>query len=352
MSSGVYLDFERPIVELEEKIAEMETLAEERGIDVSTELATLQAKLARLKEQIFSHLTPIQRVQLARHPRRPYPLDFVERCFTDWIELHGDRAFADDQAMIGGLARFDGRPVVVVGQQKGRDTKENLRRNFGMPNPEGYRKAMRLMRLAEKFHHPVISLIDTPGAYPGIGAEERGQAEAIARNLREMAGLGIPTLSVVTGEGASGGALGIGVTDRILILENAFYSVISPEGCAAILWKDGEKRDVAARAMRITAGDLYELGVVDEIVPEPMGGAHTDYAGTARAVADAIRRHLGDVETLRPDERIRLRREKYREIGAWRSASGLHPAGRRVERHPDDGGEAHEETAQDAAGAP
>jgi acetyl-CoA carboxylase carboxyl transferase subunit alpha len=272
MTTGAYLDFERPIIELEEKIAEMESMAKERGIDVSAELSTLQAKLTRLKEDIFTSLSPIQQVQLARHPRRPYPLDFIERCFTDWFELHGDRAYADDHAMISGLARFDGQPVMVIGQQKGRGTKENLRRNFGMPHPEGYRKALRLMHLAEKFGHPIITLIDTPGAYPGIGAEERGQAEAIARNLREMAALQVPTISVVTGEGASGGALGIGITDRILILENAFYSVISPEGCAAILWKDGEKRDLAARAMKITARDLYELGVVDEIVVEPMGG--------------------------------------------------------------------------------
>lgn len=326
MANGVYLDFERPIVELEEEIGDMEALAEKCGIDVTAELAALQAKLARLKEDIFSHLTPIQRVQLARHPRRPYPLDFVERCFTDWHELHGDRAFADDHAMIGGFARFDGQAVVVVGQQKGRDTKENLRRNFGMPHPEGYRKALRLMKTAEKFGHPVIALIDTPGAYPGIGAEERGQAAAIAHNLREMAGLRVPTLSVVTGEGASGGALGIGVTDRILILENAFYSVISPEGCAAILWKDGEKRELAARAMKITAEDLERLGVVDEIVPEPVGGAHTDYAATAQAIGEAIRRHLGEVAAWSPDDRIRRRREKYRQMGAWKGPDGTHPA--------------------------
>ncbi|MBW3660737.1 MAG: acetyl-CoA carboxylase carboxyltransferase subunit alpha [Gemmatimonadetes bacterium] len=335
MSAGVYLDFERPIVELEEKIAEMERMAGERGIDVSTELSTLQAKLARLKEDIFSHLTPIQRVQLARHPRRPYPLDLIDRIFTDWLELHGDRAFADDQAMIGGLARFDGDPVLLVGQQKGRDTKENLRRNFGMPHPEGYRKALRLMKLAEKYAHPVISLIDTPGAYPGIGAEERGQAEAIARNLREMAALEVPTISIVTGEGASGGALGIGVTDRILVLENAFYSVISPEGCAAILWKDGEKRDLAARAMKITATDLLELGVIDEIVTEPMGGAHTDPASTARAIEDVLRRHLREISAWSVDERIRRRRGKYREMGAWRSEAGVHPAGSRA-REPED----------------
>jgi acetyl-CoA carboxylase carboxyl transferase subunit alpha len=308
--TGPYLDFERPIVELEEKIAEMESRAGERGTEVSAEMATLQARLARLREDIFSHLTPIQRVQLARHPRRPYPPDLIERCFTDWLELHGDRAYADDRAMVAGLARFDGRPVMVIGQQKGRDTRENLRRNFGMPNPEGYRKALRLMQLSEKFNHPIITLIDTPGAYPGIGAEERGQAEAIARNLREMSALAVPTISVVTGEGASGGALGIGVTDRILILENSFYSVISPEGCAAILWKDGEKRELAARAMKITAADLHELGIVDEIIAEPMGGAHTDYAATARAVEDAIRRHLQEISGWEPDDRIRRRREK------------------------------------------
>ncbi|HKY59609.1 MAG TPA: acetyl-CoA carboxylase carboxyltransferase subunit alpha [Gemmatimonadota bacterium] len=328
MTNGVHLDFERPIVELEERIAEMEKAAEERGIDVSAELATLQAKLTRLKSDIFSHLSPMQRVQLARHPRRPYPLDFVERCFTDWLELHGDRSFADDRAMIGGMARFDGRPVMIVGQQKGRDTKENLRRNFGMPHPEGYRKALRLMKVAEKFGHPVITLIDTPGAYPGIGAEERGQAEAIARNLREMAGLRVPTISVVTGEGASGGALGIGVTDRILILENAFYSVISPEGCAAILWKDGEKRDLAARAMKLTADDLYRLGIVDEIVREPMGGAHTDYAATARALEDVLRRHLLEISEPSAEERIRRRAEKYRDMGAWTNGEIVHAAAR------------------------
>ena len=310
---GIYLDFERPIVELEERIAEMESFAADRGVDVSEELSTLQAKLTRLKQDIFEHLTPIQKVQLARHPRRPYALDFVQRCFTDWFELHGDRAYGDDHAMVAGMARFDGRPVLVVGQQKGRETKENLRRNFGMPNPEGYRKALRLMKMAEKFGHPVVTLIDTPGAYPGIGAEERGQAEAI---------------SVVTGEGASGGALGIGVTDRILILENAFYSVISPEGCAAILWKDGEKRDVAAKAMKITAQDLHRLGVVDEVVAEPMGGAHTDYAATARAIEDALRRHLREVSAWEPEERIARRREKYRDMGAWKSEAGLHPAER------------------------
>lgn len=331
MTNGVYLDFERPIVELEDRIAEMERAAVERGIDVSAELATLQAKLTRLKSDIFSHLSPMQRVQLARHPRRPYPLDFIERCFTDWLELHGDRAYADDAAMIGGLARFDGLPVMIVGQQKGRDTKENLRRNFGMPHPEGYRKALRLMRLAEKFRHPVITLIDTPGAYPGIGAEERGQAEAIARNLREMAALRVPTISVVTGEGASGGALGIGVTDRILILENAFYSVISPEGCAAILWKDGEKRELAARAMKITADELHRLGVVDEIVREPMGGAHTDYAASARALEDVLRHHLLEISAWSPDDRIRRRREKFREMGAWRVGDLVHWAARAEE---------------------
>ncbi len=326
MTKAVYLDFERPIAELEEKIAEMERMAAERGVDASGELATLHAKLAQMKEDVFTHLTPFQRVQLARHPRRPYPLDFVARIFDDWLELHGDRAYADDQAMITGLARLDGEPILVVGQQKGRDTKENLRRNFGMPNPEGYRKALRMFRLAEKFRHPIVTLIDTPGAYPGIGAEERGQAEAIARNIRDMAGLEVPTVSVVTGEGASGGALGIGITDRILILENAFYSVISPEGCAAILWKDGEKRDLAAEAMKITAGDLLALGIADQVVAEPMGGAHTDWDAAARSIADALRTHLAEIGAWNPEERIRRRREKYREMGAWRSPEGVHRA--------------------------
>jgi acetyl-CoA carboxylase carboxyl transferase subunit alpha len=318
--TAVHLDFERPIVEKEREIEAVRTAPDLPEEERARRLAQLEADRDRLRRTIFSDLTPIQRVQLARHPRRPYLLDYVALMFEDWLELHGDRAFADDQAMVGGLARLDGLSLLVIGQQKGRDTKENLRRNFGMPHPEGYRKALRLMKMAEKFHLPVVSLIDTPGAYPGVGAEERGQAEAIARNLREMAALRTPLLSIVTGEGASGGALGIGLTDRILMLENAFYSVISPEGCAAILWNDGEMRAQAAQAMKLTAKDLLELGVVDEILPEPVGGAHTDWPTTTEAVRDGIRRHLGELMRLPTEELLKQRRLKYRRIGQWKEA--------------------------------
>jgi acetyl-CoA carboxylase carboxyl transferase subunit alpha len=320
--TAVHLDFEKPIVEKEREIEAVRTAPGLPDEERARRLAQLEADRDRLRRTIFSDLTPIQRVQLARHPRRPYLLDYASLVFEDWLELHGDRAFADDQAMVGGTARLDGMPVLLIGQQKGRDTKENLRRNFGMPHPEGYRKALRLMKLAEKFRLPVISIIDTPGAYPGIGAEERGQAEAIARNLREMAALRVPLVSVVTGEGASGGALGIGLTDRILMLENAFYSVISPEGCAAILWNDGEMRARAAEAMKITAKDLLELGVIDEILPEPVGGAHTDWATTAEAVRDGIRRHLAELLRLPVPELIARRALKYRGIGRWSEAAG------------------------------
>ena len=313
----VHLDFEKPIIEKELEIDRVKgdpALADEER---ARRLAELEAARDDLRRSIFRQLTPIQRVQLARHPRRPYFLDYVSLLFEDWVELHGDRAFADDRALVGGLARLEGRSLVLLGQQKGHDTKENLLRNFGMPHPEGYRKALRLMKLAEKFRLPVVTFIDTPGAYPGIGAEERGQAEAIARNLREMAALRVPSISAVTGEGASGGALGIGVTDRILMLENAFYSVISPEGCAAILWNDPEMRDRAAEAMKLTAGDLLELGVVDEILPEPVGGAHVDWAESARTLGDALRRHLGELSTKSPQDLVRERLEKYRRMGRW-----------------------------------
>jgi acetyl-CoA carboxylase carboxyl transferase subunit alpha len=259
----------------------------------------------------------MQRVQVARHPRRPYTLDYLSLIFTDFIEFRGDRLYRDDPAIVGGWARLDGRPVVVIGHQKGRDTKENLRRNFGMPHPEGYRKALRLMRLAERFAAPVVTFIDTPGAYPGLGAEERGQAEAIARNLEEMAALRTPIVVAVTGEGGSGGALALGLGDRLLMLENAIYSVISPEGCAAILWRDASQKERAAEALRLTAQDLYELGVIDEIVREPPGGAHADPEGAARAVHRALAAHLTDLDGVKPEKLIRQRLEKYRHMGRF-----------------------------------
>jgi acetyl-CoA carboxylase carboxyl transferase subunit alpha len=314
------LNFERAIADVEEQIASLRALADERGVDVTAEISALERKLRGLKQETFARLTPIERVQVARHPRRPYTLDYLEMVFTDFMELHGDRQFRDDASMVGGWARLDGEPVMVIGQQKGRDMKENLLRNFGMPHPEGYRKALRLMKLAEKFGRPVVTLIDTPGAYPGIGAEERGQGEAIARNLREMAALRVPCVATVIGEGGSGGALAIGVADRVLMLENGIYSVISPEGCAAILWKSGAERDKAATAMKITAGDLKGLGVIDEVVPEPAGGAHADWEGTAAALREALLRHLRELREVPVDELRRGRWSKYMAMGEWRAA--------------------------------
>ncbi|HSM36136.1 MAG TPA: acetyl-CoA carboxylase carboxyltransferase subunit alpha [Longimicrobiales bacterium] len=311
-------DFERSIGELERQIAELERMASDHELDVSDELELLQDKLRTQREDNYRNLSAVDRVQLARHPKRPYTLDYIDLVFEDWTELHGDRAYRDDEAIVGGWARLDGRSVMVIGHQKGRDMKENLQRNFGMPHPEGYRKALRLMHLADKFGHPVITLIDTPGAYPGLGAEERGQAEAIARNLREMASLSVPLVSVVIGEGGSGGALALGVTDRILMLENAVYSVISPEGCAAILWKTADMRDRAAEALRITAGDLVDLGIVDEVIPEPQGGAHLDPAATADAVHASLVRHVEEISSLSVDERREQRRAKYEAMGSWR----------------------------------
>jgi acetyl-CoA carboxylase carboxyl transferase subunit alpha len=313
------LDFERAIADVEEQITSLRAMAGERGLDVDSEIAALERKLRGLKHETFANLTPIERVQVARHPRRPYTLDYLEMVFTDWVELHGDRQFRDDASMVGGWARLDGEPVMVIGQQKGRDMKENLLRNFGMPHPEGYRKALRLMKLAEKFGRPVVTLIDTPGAYPGIGAEERGQGEAIARNLREMAALRVPSVAVVIGEGGSGGALAIGVADRVMMLENSIYSVISPEGCAAILWKSNSERDRAATAMKITAGDLKGLGVIDHIVPEPAGGAHADWEGAATALKDALRAALAELRDQPVDELRRARWAKYMAMGEWRT---------------------------------
>jgi len=312
-----HLPFERDIVEVQEQIEKLLELARKNGLDVSTELGDLRGKLGHLRDATYRNLSPIDQVQVARHPRRPYTLDHIQRIFTDWMELHGDRAFRDDPAIVGGWARLDGRTVMVIGHQKGRDMKENLRRNFGMPHPEGYRKALRLFRLAEKFRRPVITFIDTPGAYPGIGAEKRGQAEAIAMNLREMARLRVPLISVVIGEGGSGGALALGVTDRILMLEHSVYSVISPEGCAAILWRSAEHRDKAAAALKLTSSDLLRLGICDEVIPEPVGGGHSDWDATASALGDALRRNLADLASRTPEELREGRWAKFEAMGAW-----------------------------------
>lgn len=309
------LDFERPVAELERKIQEMKDFSSGEDIELSREIKRLEERADKLRREIFSSLTAWQRVQLARHPQRPYTLDYIQRLFEEFVELHGDRLFADDKAIVAGLARFVGRPVVVVGHQKGRDTKENLRRNFGMAHPEGYRKALRLFRLAAKFGRPVIVFIDTPGAYPGIGAEERGQAEAIATNLKVMSHLPVPIVIVIIGEGASGGALGIGIGDRILMLENAWYSVISPEGCAAILWRDRSKASQAAKALKLTAQDLMKLGVIDAIVPEPLGGAHRDYETMAETLKAKIQESLGEVLQLPPKRLIAQRIEKFARMG-------------------------------------
>jgi acetyl-CoA carboxylase carboxyl transferase subunit alpha len=313
------LEFEKPIFELEKQIDELKKLAGERQLDVGKEIEPLEAKLVELREEIYKSLTPLQRVQVARSNKRPLTEDYLRLCFTDFIELHGDRAFREDAAIIGGWARLDGETVMVIGHQRGRDTKENLRRNFGMPHPEGYRKALRLMKLAEKFHVPVITFIDTPGAWPGLGAEERGQSEAIARNLFEMSLLETPIIATVIGEGGSGGALALGVADRVNMLENAVYSVISVEGAAAILWKDGklENRERAAGALRITAPDLFELRVIDEIVPEPPGGAHANHEVTAAALQEVLLRQLDDLRRLKPDKLTRRRREKFLRMGQY-----------------------------------
>ncbi|HYH82089.1 MAG TPA: acetyl-CoA carboxylase carboxyltransferase subunit alpha [Longimicrobium sp.] len=319
MATVAHLDFERVIAEVEEQIETLRGVARERGMDVSTELRSLERKLHGLRQDTFRNLSPIERVQVARHPRRPYTLDYVEMIFSDWVELHGDRLYRDDASIVGGWARLNGDTVMLIGHQKGRDMKENLTRNFGMPHPEGYRKALRLMKLAEKFGLPVVTMIDTMGAYPGLGAEERGQAEAIARNLREMAGLRVPTVAVVIGEGGSGGALAIGVADRVLMLENSIYAVISAEGCAAILWKDAAHRDKAARAMRITAFDLKELNVIDGIVPEPPGGAHSDWEDTGANLKEALLKHLGELKAMDVDTLRKTRLDKYLAMGQWRS---------------------------------
>jgi acetyl-CoA carboxylase carboxyl transferase subunit alpha len=313
-----FLDFEQPIAELEAKIDELRFVGDDSQVNISTEIKKLKAKSDALTRSIFSGLSAWQVSQVARHPQRPYTLDYIERLFTDFEELHGDRTFADDAAIVGGLARFDGRPVMVIGQQKGRDTKAKVQRNFGMPRPEGYRKALRLMHLAEKFGLPVITFIDTPGAYPGVGAEERGQSEAIARNLLEMSDLKTPIVAVVIGEGGSGGALAIGVADRVLMLQYSIYSVISPEGCASILWKSAEKSADAAEAMGITAQKLHELGLVDEVVPEPLGGAHRNYDAMAEALRKRLAKHLAQLGELPREQLLAQRYERLVGYGDFR----------------------------------
>ena len=320
MPNTYSLEFEKPLLELERQIEELKRVGEERSIDVAAELMLLTTKLDTLREEIYRHLTPMQRVQVARHPRRPYTLDYLSTIFTDFVELHGDRLFRDDLAIVGGWARLGGLSVMVIGHQKGRDTRENIRRNFGMPHPEGYRKALRLMKLAARFRQPVITLIDTPGAYPGFGAEERGQSEALATNILEMAMLPTPIVAVVIGEGGSGGALALGVADRVLMFENSVYSVISPEGCAAILWKDASQRERAAEALRLTSSDLLQLKVIDEIIPEPLGGAHHDPDEAGESLREALIRNLGELRKTRSDKLVRRREEKYAGMGVFTEA--------------------------------
>jgi acetyl-CoA carboxylase carboxyl transferase subunit alpha len=314
MDSRQALEFEKPIVELENKIVELKTLG---GAALQVEIRQLERKAQRLREEVFADLTAWQKVQLSRHPLRPFTTDYISRLFPEFFELHGDRAFGDDGAIVGGIATFCGIPVMVIGHQKGRGTKENMRRNFGMPRPEGYRKARRLMELAERFGRPILTFIDTPGAYPGIDAEERGQAEAIAKNLEVMARLRVPIIATVIGEGGSGGALALGVADRILMLEYAIYSVISPEGCASILWKDQKKVETAAQELRLTAPDLRGLGIADEVVREPPGGAHRDHDGAARVIGEALQRHLAELFAVPPAVLLERRYEKYRRMGAF-----------------------------------
>ena len=317
-----YLEFEKPLREVEEKI---EKLAASGGGKSSTqdEIRKLRMKLAQLEHELYGKLTPWQRTQLARHPQRPSTLDYIGELFREFLEFHGDRSFGDDRAIVGGFARFNDRSVMVIGHQKGKTLKERMQRNFGMPNPEGYRKALRLMKMAEKFGRPIVTFIDTPGAYPGIGAEERGQAEAIARNLYAMSRLTVPIISIVIGEGGSGGALALGVTDRILMLEHGVYSVISPEGCAAILWDDPAKVPDAAAALKMTAQDLVDLHIVDEVIPEPLGGAHREPRAVTDRVAKALTNQLSQLTDLSLDQLLAQRDRKYRRIGA---VSGLDPS--------------------------
>lgn len=307
---------QQELEKIERQIQQLEVLARDNH-DASRQLATLHEQVNALRAQITVHLDAWKRTELARHPQRPYTLDYVERVFTDFSEIHGDRRFADDAAIVCGMAKFHGDPVLIVGTQKGRDTKQKVIRNFGMPNPEGYRKAIRAMRIAEKFGRPVVTLVDVPGAYPGLGAEERGQAEAIAYNLREMARLKVPIVTIITGEGGSGGALAIAVADRVLMSENSIYSVISPEGCASIMWRDSSKRDLAAEAMKITAKDLTKLGIIDDVVPEPAGGAQVDYDEAARLLDQSLQKHLDQLKHKSSDELVRSRYDKFRTMARF-----------------------------------
>jgi acetyl-CoA carboxylase carboxyl transferase subunit alpha len=310
------LDFERPIIELEQKIAEMRRYAD--NLDIADEINKLEKKVDQLRSSVYANLTRWQRVQLARHPDRPYTLDYIRMMTTDFVELHGDRRYADDKAIVGGFGRIGAESVLIVGHQKGRDTKSNIERNFGMPNPEGYRKALRLMQLAAKFRRPIITLLDTPGAYPGLGAEERGQAEAIARNLFEMSHLPVPIIIVIIGEGASGGALGIGVGDRILMFENAWYSVIAPESCSSILWRSWDYKEQAAEALKLTAPDLLDQGVVDRIVPEPLGGAHRDHEAAGATLKAILLEELKKLSKVKPEKLVQDRVAKFGRMGAWK----------------------------------
>ncbi|MCX5700396.1 MAG: acetyl-CoA carboxylase carboxyltransferase subunit alpha [Candidatus Omnitrophica bacterium] len=309
------LDFEKPIVELEKKIQELKNFISEKKIDLSSEVKRLEDKLEHLKKDTYSNISAWQRVQLSRHPQRPYTLDYIGLLMSDFIELHGDRLFSDDLAIISGFAKLDKQKIAVIGHQKGRDTKENLKRNFGCAHPEGYRKALRVMHMAERFDLPVVIFIDTPGAYPGIGAEERGQSQAIAENLREMILIATPIVSVVIGEGGSGGALGVGVADRVCVLENSYYSVISPEGCAAILWKDGSKAPHAAEVLKLTGEDLLKLGVIDEIIPEPLGGAHRNPKETSENLKNTLLKNLKELKSFSKEELLKLRYSKFRDMG-------------------------------------
>ncbi len=316
-AGGFYLEFEKPIIELEKKIREMKEFSSGGGVELNSEIISLERKLEKLQSEIFSKLSRWQRVQLARHPKRPYTLDYIQLIFSDFLEIHGDRGYADDKAVICGFGKLEGEKVLIVGQQKGRDTKQKLERNFGMMHPEGYRKALRLMRTAARFGRPIVIFIDTPGAFPGVEAEERGQAEAIARNILEMFKLQVPIVIIIIGEGASGGALGIGIGDKVMMLENSWYSVISPEGCAAILWRDNAKAPDAAEALKLSAPDLMQLKVIDKILPEPTGGAHRNHQLAAQIIKSELQVSLEELKQLSTEELLRRRLEKFRAIGIY-----------------------------------